>query len=78
MACNLPIISVNVGDVNEVIKNTLNCFLVDYSDSEIAEKLKIIYDNRLPSNGREKISQFNDEIIAKKIIQIYEETLVKY
>ena len=77
MACNLPIISVNVGDVNEVIKNTFNCFLVDYSASEIAEKLKIIYDNRLPSNGREKISQFNDEIIAKKIIQIYEDTLAK-
>ncbi len=27
MACNLPIISVDVGDVKEVISGTFNCFL---------------------------------------------------
>ena len=75
MACNLPIISVDVGDVKEVINNTFNCFIVNYSENQIAEKLKLIYDNRLPSNGREKISNLNDLVIAKKIIKIYDEVL---
>ena len=77
MACNLPIISVDVGDVKEVIKETFNCFLVDYSEGQIAEKLKIIYDNRLPSNGREKIEYLNDSVIAQKIIDIYKELISK-
>ena len=77
MACNLPIISVDVGDAPEVIKDANNCFVVDYSEEQIAEKLKIIYDNKLPSNGREKIAHLDSSIIAKKIICIYEETINK-
>ena len=75
MACNSPIISVNVGDVKEVIDNTFNCYLVDYSENQIAEKLKLIYDNRQPSNGREKILHLDDFIIAKRIINVYEKVL---
>ena len=78
MACNLPIISVDVGDVKQVINYTFNCFLINYSEDEIAERLKIIYDNRLPSNGREKISHLNDVVIAKRIINIYEKVLEKH
>ena len=75
MACNLPIISVDVGDVKEVILDTFNCFFVDYSAQEIAEKLKIIYDNKLPSNGREKINHLDDNLIAQKLIKIYSELM---
>ena len=78
MACNLPIISVDVGDAPEVIKDAYNCFVVDYSEEQIAEKLKIIYDNKLPSNGREKIAHLDSSIIAKKIICIYSEVLNNY
>ncbi len=75
MACNLPIISVNVGDVKEVINETKNCFLVSYSENEIAEKMKIIYDNRTRSNGREKIQHLRTDVIAKKIIEVYKSLL---
>ncbi len=75
MACNLPIISVDVGDVKEVIQNSFNCFLVDYSAQQISEKLLIIYNNKLPSNGRTKINHLSDDEIARKIIRIYTELL---
>lgn len=75
MACNLPIISTDVGDVRKVINNTENCFLVPYSESEIADKLNIIYNNKSRSNGREKITHLDSRLIAKKIIDVYKSTV---
>jgi len=75
MACNLPIISTDVGDVKKVINGTENCFLVPYSKSEIAVKLDIIYHKGLRSNGREKIAHLDSRLIAEKIINIYESLL---
>lgn len=77
MACNLPIISTDVGDVKDVIYDTENCFIVDYSADEINYKLKIIYENKKRSNGREKINHLRDDIIAKKIIQVYNNILIE-
>ena len=75
MACNLPIISTDVGDVKEVINDTRNCFVVSFSENIIAEKLESIYSNRERSNGREKINHLRNDVIAKKIIRIYEKIL---
>ena len=75
MACNLPIISVNVGDVNEVIYNTKNCFIVPYDEIDIADKLNAIYLNKQRSNGREKISKLRKDLVAKKILEIYKSVL---
>lgn len=72
MACNLPIISTDVGDVKDLIEGATNCFLVDFSIDEISDNLIKLYNNRERSNGREIISYLRDDIIANKIIQIYE------
>jgi len=78
MACNLPIISTDVGDVREVISDTRNCFIVSFNSEEIAQRLKIIYDNRTRTNGREKIEHLRDDRIAEKLIQIYEKTITSH
>jgi glycosyltransferase involved in cell wall biosynthesis len=75
MACNLPIISTDVGDVKEIIIGSQNCFIVNYSKEEISEKLKLIYNNRQRSDGRERIKYLSDDIIAKKIITLYNRVL---
>jgi teichuronic acid biosynthesis glycosyltransferase TuaC len=77
MACNLPIISTDVGDVKEIIQNTDYCFITGYSEDEIANKLNIIYNIRGRTNGRDKIQHLSSENIAKRIIEIYNRLLVK-
>ncbi len=74
MACNLPIISTDVGDVKEIMHNINNCYLVNFDENEISEKLKTVSDNRRRSDGREKINHLRDEMIAKQIINIYEQS----
>lgn len=75
MACNLPVISTDVGDVKEIISGARNCFIVPFSSEIIQEKLECIYKNNSRSNGRERIEHLKDNVIANKLITIYRNLL---
>jgi glycosyltransferase involved in cell wall biosynthesis len=71
MACNCPIISTDVGDVKEVIKDVHNCFIVNNNPNMIADKINYLLSNRNHTNGRALISKLDSSAIAKKIIELY-------
>lgn len=70
MACNVPIVSVNVGDVSDVIKNTKGCYLVEYNEKEMAEAIKKST-NFKRTNGRDNIGHLEISKVALKIKAIY-------
>lgn len=72
MACNLPIVSVPVGDVPYIIKGTKNCYLADYDPEIIAEKLNIVLSTGTRSNGRVMIRHLSLKKIALRIMTVYE------
>lgn len=71
MACNCPIVSVDVGDVKDVVGSTENCYITQYDRDEISDKLKIIISNQKRTNGRGSIKYFDNSIIINKIIDVY-------
>ena len=71
MACNLPIVSVYVGDVEEVISDAKNCFVVDDDPAVIASCLNIILQDPQRSNGRETITHLELGYVAKRLENIY-------
>lgn len=77
MACNCPIVSVNVGDVKEVIDGVENCHLAKYDADDIADKLKIVLASDNRTNGRDKILKMglDSKSVAQKIISIYDKVL---
>jgi len=75
MACNLPIVSVAVGDVPEVIGGTDGCYLCTQDPTDVAEKLQLALAYGKKTNGREKIRHLELSQIAKKIITQYQEVL---
>ncbi|MDR0830723.1 MAG: glycosyltransferase family 4 protein [Prevotellaceae bacterium] len=75
MACNCPIISVNVGDVESVIADTENCFVCAYNAEEIAENLQKIIIANTRTTGRNKVLNFDNKKVAKKIIDIYKKII---
>ena len=77
MACNLPIISVPVGDVPTIIGDTDGCFLCSQDPSDVAEKLVLALSHLRRTNGWEKIKHMEQSIIAKRIIALYHEVLQK-
>jgi teichuronic acid biosynthesis glycosyltransferase TuaC len=72
MACNIPIVSTDVGDVKEVISNTKGCYLSDFAPSDLANKIQEALNFGKRTNGRETIAHMEDSIVAKKIISIYQ------
>lgn len=75
MACNCPIVSVDVGDVKQVISGVDGCYLAERDPIDLAEKLADAIKHG-KTNGRSKVLQeFDSTIIASKIISIYNEIL---
>ena len=71
MAVNCPIVSVDVGDVKEVIGDVEDCFVCSRSEKEIADVLKKIFDANKRTLGRGKILEFDNKLVAEKIIEVY-------
>jgi teichuronic acid biosynthesis glycosyltransferase TuaC len=75
MACNLPVVSVPVGDVPDLIGDTEGCYLCSYDPSDVAEKLGLVLKNPGRTDGRTKISHLDQSNIAKRIIAVYQDVL---
>ena len=77
MMCGLPIVSVDVGDVKDVIGATQGCRITSYSPSEIAEAIEEVTQLNVRTDGRKRIYELgltNDEV-AKKVRKVYSEVL---
>jgi teichuronic acid biosynthesis glycosyltransferase TuaC len=75
LACNLPIVSVDVGDVAERITGVVGCYLCDRTPEAVAAKLcKVLQDGRR-TNGRERIQALGLQNVAQKVIAVYEKAL---
>ncbi len=75
MACNLPIVSVPVGDVSEVIDGVGGCYLCSRNPSDVAETLLLALSHPGRTSGREKIAHLEESAVAKRIIALYQEVL---
>ena len=77
MACNTPIISTNVGDVQENIKALENCFISDNNPKEFAAKVDQVLESNNRSNGRQHVFNLKlDSVsVANKLIETYKNNL---
>lgn len=82
MACNIPIVSTDVGDVKEVIGNTEGCYITSLEAEDVADKINNslkFYENNGRTNGRERLIKLglDSKTIAQKIIEVYKKVLKK-
>ena len=76
MACNIPIVSTNVGDVNEIIENTKGCYIAKNDALEISKKITKALKFQRRTSGRLDIKHLNSSLIARDLIKIYKSTLL--
>jgi len=71
MACNIPIVSTNVGDVQEILYKTEGCYISSFDVKDFASKIKeaLLFDKKTVGKG--DIQHLKSELIAKKIVNIY-------
>jgi teichuronic acid biosynthesis glycosyltransferase TuaC len=76
MACNLPIVTTNVGDVFWLIGQTKGCYITDFDEKNVAYFLTQAIDFANRTEGRERIKELKiDSIsIARQLIEVYKNT----
>jgi teichuronic acid biosynthesis glycosyltransferase TuaC len=72
MACNLPVVSVPVGDVPQVIGGTEGCYLCTQDPEDVADKLQIALQWGKRTNGRKNIQHLEVGVISRRLISLYE------
>jgi glycosyltransferase involved in cell wall biosynthesis len=71
LACTLPVVSVDVGDVREMVEGVEHCYICQRTPEDIAEKLGRVLAAGGRSNGREKIKSVNTAQMTQKVRDIY-------
>ena len=75
MACNCPIVSANVGDVIDVIKDTQGCYMTSFDPIDVSEKIKEALKFGRKTDGRKRIKHLDINIIAEKVINVYKDII---
>ncbi|MBI4787672.1 MAG: glycosyltransferase [Chloroflexi bacterium] len=71
LACNLPIVSVDVGDVAQVIGDTDGCYIVARDPEDIAQKLARVLRARQRTNGRHAAQELSIAHSAANVAALY-------
>jgi teichuronic acid biosynthesis glycosyltransferase TuaC len=76
LACNLPVVSVSVGDVAERLAGVAGCLVCNHdSPNAIAVALKEVLRNGRSSNGRAAIATLDERLMARQILSVYRRLL---
>ncbi len=54
MACNIPIVSTDVGDVKEIISKTAGCYISSFNPKDFAQKTEKALNYGKRTSGRQE------------------------
>ncbi len=76
LACNLPVVSVDVGDVRARIASVEGCVVCsdDHPDT-IAINLQRVLSQRMRIDGRSAVQALDERLLIKKVIDVYEQAV---
>ncbi len=74
LACDRPVVSVDVGDVAERTAGRQDCFVTAHRPEDLAAKLEIVLRNRAAFSGVRTLPGVSDlslEAVAERLCQVY-------
>jgi glycosyltransferase involved in cell wall biosynthesis len=71
LACNTPIVSVDVGDVRELLEGVEHSHVVSFEPDAIAAAVRRVLAGRNRSNGRQKAPFLDADVSAKRVYDLY-------
>jgi len=79
MACNIPVVATEVGDIKYLFGDSEGYYYTDPDPDKLAEKINYILNNEIEPNGCQSIIdlKLDSESVANKLIQLYQEVLSK-
>jgi glycosyltransferase involved in cell wall biosynthesis len=77
LACLTPVVSVRVGDLEELLAGLPGCAIVPRDSSRIGEALVAAVDAGRPSELREGVARFSRPVIAQQVVDLYRDVLAR-
>jgi teichuronic acid biosynthesis glycosyltransferase TuaC len=77
MACNVPVVSTDVGDVSQLIGHTDGCAVCPGEAGALADALERALQRSEPTTGRRDIQHLDRSVVAQQVIAVYEHVLKK-
>ncbi|GAB3279161.1 hypothetical protein GCM10027347_53740 [Larkinella harenae] len=75
LACNCPVVSTRVGDVELVLSPIAGCYLTSHDPADVADKLRTVLKNPEPIASRELVRRFDNRLIAQQVRDVYQQLL---
>lgn len=71
MACNIPVVTTNVGDVEEIIGTTPGCYITSFEPKDVAAAVRKALQFSGRTNGRKMTGRFDNDLISKQVFEVY-------
>ncbi len=71
MACNRPLVTVDVGDARDIVGATDGVFVTSYAPAELAMALRKALAFGGATRGRETIARLDSRQVARRLLEIY-------
>jgi teichuronic acid biosynthesis glycosyltransferase TuaC len=78
LACNIPVVSVDVGDVRELIQGVEGCHFAVPEPGDLAAKLQMVHAGSRRIVGRIRMQELSLEHVALQLKEFYGEVLVSF
>ncbi|MDI7278047.1 MAG: glycosyltransferase [Anaerolineae bacterium] len=75
LACNLPVVCTDVGDVAEMLAGVRGCHICRRDADDIAAKVALVLERRERTDGRLAARRYDLRSIARRVIRVYDEVL---
>lgn len=75
LACDTPVVSVDVGDISERVIGLELCAVCGFDAVQLSKKVANIFESEKRPVYRDKVQYLDQKYIAKKIIDLYDELL---
>jgi len=77
LACNRPVVSVDVGDVKERLDGIEGCFMAEPDPEDLARKLEAVAAGPRTVSARERMKELSIETVARRLVGVYEAAMAK-
>jgi teichuronic acid biosynthesis glycosyltransferase TuaC len=75
LACNVPVISTDVGDARTVTRDIAGCHIVEADPERIAEALRAVFSAPRRVESRERMRVYSLESVAQALIALYQRVI---